>query len=98
MKIAEDNFIFFDLCEQELFVMFFVVVILYLSHAHHDLGLFNEVLLQHRALFDGFDRHLVLSPPLAKPNLPKVAATQLLHEGQLPGIYLPFFCKAITHR
>lgn len=70
----------------------------YRSHSHHDLGLLDEVLLQHGAFSDGLDCHLVLSPPLAEPHVAKVAAAQLLHEGQLAGIYLPLVCMVVTHR
>lgn len=67
-------------------------------HSHHDLGLLDEVLLQHGALSDGLDGHLVLSPPLAEPHLAEVAAAQLLHEGQLAGIDLPLVCTAEAQR
>lgn len=83
--------------EQELFFMFFIVLFSDTSHSHHDLRLLDEVLLQHGALFNGFDCHLVLSPPLAQPHLAEEAAAQLLHKGQLAGIYLPLVCKAVTH-
>ena len=56
---------------------------------HHDLGLLDEVLLQHGALSDGLDGHFVLRPPLAQPHQTELAAAQLLHEGQLPGVDLP---------
>lgn len=63
-----------------------------ISPLHHNFGLLDEVLLQHGALFDGLDRHLVLSPPLAEPHLAKLTTAKLLHEGQLAGVYLPLFC------
>lgn len=48
---------------------------------HHNLGLFNEVLLIHGCLSNGLDGHFLLSSPLAKPHQTKLAAAELLHEG-----------------
>lgn len=65
---------------------------------HHDLGLLDEVLLVHGSLSDGLDGHFVLSPPLPEPHQTELTAAQLLHEGQLAGVDLPFLCREGNRR
>ncbi len=64
---------------------------------HHDLGFLDEIIFTHGSFPDGFNGHFMLRSPFSQPHHSKLTAAQLLHEGQLRRVDLPFICTHTHH-